>query len=503
MCQIRPAAPRRMRRDMLQGPRRRRPETGHHLKHMTKPVVTRFAPSPTGYLHIGGARTALFNWLYAKHTGGKFLLRIEDTDRERSTESAIQAILDGLTWLQLDWDGEPLYQFARADRHREVALKLLADGRAYHCYLTPEELEAMHKAIMDERELAKQEKRTPRGPQSIQSPWRDRDPAEAPAGVKPVIRLRVPREGEAVIDDQVQGRVVIPNTQLDDMIILRSDGTPVYNHAVVVDDHDMGVTHVIRGVDHLTNAARQVQIYKAMGWDLPVFAHVPLIHGPDGAKLSKRHGALGIEAYRQMGFLPAGLRNYLVRLGWSHGDDEIFSRVQFLEWFDLDHLGRSAAQFDEAKLRWVNAQHLKAMDDDALAPLVAEQLQKRGIAADERLPAICGLFKDRCDTTVALADWAQAYYADVTPSADDLAKHVTDAVKPAVAALRDRLAAADWTTPAITAAIKDTLAEHGLKMPQLAMPVRVLVMGTPQTPSVDAMLALHRREIVLSRLQNV
>ena len=324
---------------------------------MTKPVVTRFAPSPTGYLHIGGARTALFNWLYARHTGGRFLLRIEDTDRERSTQAAVDAILDGLKWLELDWDGEPLYQFPRAARHREVAEEMLAAGKAYRCYLSPSELEAMQKAIVAERELAKQEKRPPKGPQTIQSPWRDRDPKEAPAGVAPVLRIRAPREGETVIEDRVQGRVVIPNSQLDDMVILRSDGTPTYNHAVVVDDHDMGVTHVIRGVDHLTNAARQVQIYKAMGWDVPVFAHVPLIHGPDGAKLSKRHGALGIEAYRAMGYLPAGLRNYLVRLGWSHGDDEIFSTDEMIAWFDIDDINKAPGRLDFAKLADVNGHY--------------------------------------------------------------------------------------------------------------------------------------------------
>ena len=341
---------------------------------MSKPVITRFAPSPTGYLHIGGARTALFNWLYARHTGGKFLLRIEDTDRERSTDAAVKAILDGLAWLELDWDGEPLYQFARAQRHRAVAEELLAAGKAYRCYLKPTELEAMQKAIFAERELAKQEKRPPRGPQTIQSPWRDRDPKEAPAGVAPVLRLRAPREGETVIDDRVQGRVAVPNTQLDDMIILRSDGSPVYNHAVVVDDHDMGITHVIRGVDHLTNAARQVQIYKAMGWDVPIFAHVPLIHGPDGAKLSKRHGALGIEAYRAMGYLPAGLRNYLVRLGWSHGDDEIFSTEQMVEWFDIDDINKAPGRLDFAKLADVNSHYIRQSSDAELA------------AADQGLP---------------------------------------------------------------------------------------------------------------------
>jgi glutamyl-tRNA synthetase len=308
---------------------------------MTKPVVTRFAPSPTGFLHIGGARTALFNWLYARHTGGKMLLRIEDTDRERSTGAAIEAILDGLQWLELDWDGEPLYQFARAPRHREVAEQLLASGHAYRCYLAPVELQSMQEGIEAERKLAKHEKRPPRGPQTIQSPWRDRDPKEAPADVKPVLRLRAPREGETVIEDRVQGRVVFQNSQLDDMVILRSDGTPTYNFAVVVDDHDMGITHVIRGVDHLTNAARQIQIYKAMGWEVPIFAHVPLIHGADGGKLSKRHGALGVEAYRAMGYLPAALRNYLARLGWSHGDDEIFSTEQMIAWFDIEDINRA------------------------------------------------------------------------------------------------------------------------------------------------------------------
>src|SRR5262245_61490057 len=322
---------------------------------MTRPVVTRFAPSPTGYLHIGGARTALFNWLYARHTGGKFLLRIEDTDRERSTEAAVRAIIDGLAWLELDWDGEPLYQFARAERHRQVANELLAAGNAYRCYLSAAELKEMQDAIVAERVLAKEEKRPPRGPQTIQSPWRDRDPKEAPTGVAPVLRLRAPHEGETVVDDQVQGRVVVPNTQLDDMIILRSDGTPTYNFAVVVDDHDMGVTHVIRGVDHLTNAARQVQIYKAMGWEVPSMAHIPLIHGPDGKKLSKRHGAPGLESFRAMGYLPAGLRNYLARLGWSHGDDEIFSTEQMIEWFDIADINKAPARLDLKKMADVNS----------------------------------------------------------------------------------------------------------------------------------------------------
>ena len=313
---------------------------------MKKPVVTRFAPSPTGYLHIGGARTALFCWLYARHTGGKFMLRIEDTDRERSTEAATQAILDGLAWLGLEWDDQTVFQSHRSARHAEVAREMLARGQAYQCFLSPDELGAMQAAIEAERKLAKAEGRPPKGPQRVESPWRDRDPKEAPAGVKPVIRLKAPRAGETVIEDQVKGRVVVQNAQLDDMIILRSDGTPTYNLAVVVDDHDMGVTHVIRGDDHLNNASRQTLIYKAMGWDVPVFAHVPLIHGPDGAKLSKRHGAQGVEEYRAMGYMPAALRNYLARLGWSHGDAEIFSTEQMIEWFDIEDLNKSAARFD-------------------------------------------------------------------------------------------------------------------------------------------------------------
>src|SRR5689334_1790799 len=328
-----------------------------------RPVVTRFAPSPTGYLHIGGARTALFNWLYARHTGGKFLLRIEDTDRERSTEPAIAAILDGLAWLGLTWDGEPLFQFARAARHREVAQQLLADGKAYYCYASPQELSDM-------REAARREGRS----KLYDGRWRERDPSEAPPGVKPVIRLKAPLDGETVVEDRVQGRVVWQNADLDDMIIARSDGTPVYNHAVVVDDHDMGITHVIRGVDHLTNTARQVQIYGAMGWELPVFAHVPLIHGPDGAKLSKRHGALGIEAYRAMGYLPAGLRNYLARLGWSHGDDEIFSTEQMIEWFDIGDINKSPARLDFAKLADVNGHYIRQATTDELISRVRDFL---------------------------------------------------------------------------------------------------------------------------------
>ncbi|MDP8917376.1 MAG: glutamate--tRNA ligase, partial [Pseudomonadota bacterium] len=330
-------------------------------------VVTRFAPSPTGFLHIGGGRTALFNWLYAKRHGGKMLLRIEDTDRERSTDAAITAILDGLKWLGLDWDGDVVYQFSRAVRHKEVAESLLAQGRAYYCYASQQELEEM-------REAAKREGR----PLRYDGRWRDRDPSEAPAGVKPVIRLKAPTEGETVVEDEVQGRVVWQNKDLDDLVLLRSDGTPTYMLAVVVDDHDMDVTHVIRGDDHLTNAARQTQIYQALGWNVPKMAHIPLIHGPDGAKLSKRHGALGVEAYRSLGYLPTALRNYLVRLGWSHGDQEIFSTQEMIDAFDLGSIGRSPARFDFAKLENLNGHYMRQTSDEDLVGAIEEVLPEIG-----------------------------------------------------------------------------------------------------------------------------
>src|SRR5216684_692233 len=328
-------------------------------------VVVRFAPSPTGFLHIGGARTALFNWLFAQHHGGTFLLRIEDTDRQRSTKEAVDAIIDGLSWLKLDWDGDIVMQSARSPRHAEVARQLLATGNAYYCYCTPDELEAM-------REKARAEGR----PVRYDGTWRDRDPKAAPPGVKPAIRLKAPQTGETVIHDHVQGTVTVANAQLDDLIILRSDGTPTYNLSVVVDDHDMGITDVIRGDDHLNNAFRQTQIYRALGWAVPEFAHVPLIHGPDGAKLSKRHGALGVDAYRDMGYLPEALRNYLLRLGWGHGDAEIISTAQAIEWFDVDGIGRAAARFDFAKLDSVNGHYIRAADDARLVALIAPRLEK-------------------------------------------------------------------------------------------------------------------------------
>ncbi|MDO9125288.1 MAG: glutamate--tRNA ligase, partial [Parvibaculum sp.] len=357
-----------------------------------KTVITRFAPSPTGYLHIGGARTALFNWLFARHHGGQFLLRIEDTDRERSTESAIDAIFEGLRWLGLDWDSEPVFQFSRAARHVEVVQELLRRGKAYHCYASPQELEEM-------REKARAEGR----PIRYDGRWRDRDPSDAPAGVKPVVRFRSPDEGETIVHDHVMGEVRFPNEQFDDLNILRSDGTPTYNLSVVVDDHDMGITQVIRGDDHLTNAGRQSQIYAALDWPVPEFAHVPLIHGPDGAKLSKRHGALGAEAYRDLGDLPEAMRNYLVRLGWSHGDDEVFSTEQAIEWFNLESIGRSPARFDFAKLESLNGHYIREADDERLTDeTIALMTRLEGWKTDEtfrrKLVALMPGLKERAKT---------------------------------------------------------------------------------------------------------
>src|SRR5713101_2711288 len=359
--------------------------------------VVRFAPSPTGFLHIGGARTALFNWLFARHHGGKFLLRIEDTDHARSTPEAVAAIVEGLDWLGLSWDGEIVYQSARAARHAEVARQLLAAGRAYRCYCTPTELDAM-------RERARAEKRSVR----YDGTWRDRDPSEAPPGVPPVIRLKAPQQGSTTIRDHVQGEVTVANTELDDLIILRADGTPTYNFSVVVDDHDMGITHVIRGDDHLNNAFRQKQIYDALGWEVPEFAHLPLIHGPDGAKLSKRHGALGVEAYRDLGYLPEGLRNYLLRLGWSHGDDEIIATEQAIEWFDIDAVGRAPARFDFAKLDNLNGHYIRVAEGGRLVTLVAEKLEKafgRTLSETERTRLLQAMpeLKLRPKTLVELA----------------------------------------------------------------------------------------------------
>ena len=454
---------------------------------------TRFAPSPTGFIHLGNIRSALYPWAFARATGGDFILRIEDTDVERSSQEAVDVILEGMAWLGLNHDEGPFYQMQRMDRYKEVLAQLQAAGHVYPCYMSVAELDALR-----ERQMAAKEK--PR----YDGTWRPEEgktlPA-IPAGVQPVLRFKTPLTGTVSWDDKVKGRIEIRNTELDDLVIARPDGTPTYNFCVVVDDIDMTITHVIRGDDHVNNTPRQIHIFNALGYTPPVYAHLPTVLNEQGDKLSKRTGAKPVTQFRDEGFLSEAMVNYLARLGWSHGDDEIFSSAQFVQWFNLDHLGKSAAQFDEAKLRWVNAQHLKAMSDDALAPLVQAQLQHLGITSDARLPAICGLFKDRCDTTVALAHWAKAFYADVHPSAEDVAKHVTDAVRPALQLLSDKLAAlSEWSTPAISDAIKAVLTEQGLKMPQLAMPVRVLVMGTPQTPSLDAVLTLCGQDKVLARI---
>ncbi|HNT84868.1 MAG TPA: glutamate--tRNA ligase [Ottowia sp.] len=456
-------------------------------------VRTRFAPSPTGFIHLGNIRSALYPWAFARSQGGDFILRIEDTDLERSTQAAVDVILEGMAWLGLDHDEGPFYQMQRMDRYREVLAQLQAAGHVYPCYMSVAELDALR-----ERQMARKEKPRYDG---TWRPERGKTLPPVPAGVQPVLRFRNPQDGVVAWDDKVKGRIEVHNSELDDLVIARPDGTPTYNFCVVVDDLDMRITHVIRGDDHVNNTPRQINIFRALGHEPPVYAHLPTVLNEQGEKMSKRNGAKPVTQYRDEGFLPDAMVNYLARLGWSHGDDEIFSRAQFLAWFDLEHLGRSAAQFDESKLRWVNAQHLKAMDDAALAPLVAAQLHQRGVTPDERLPALCGLFKDRCDTTRALADWLMPYHTDITPPADALAAHLTDAVRPAIAAFADRLQAADWSAESLGAALRQTLAEHGLKMPQLAMPVRVLVMGTAQTPSVDAMLALHRRDTVLARLR--
>lgn len=467
---------------------------------MPSAVVTRFAPSPTGFLHIGGGRTALFNWAYAKHTGGKMLLRIEDTDRERSTDAAIDAIIDGLKWLGLNWDGDAVSQFARAPRHREVAEQLLASGHAYYCYCSPQELEAM-------RAKAEAEKR----PIRYDGTWRNRDPKEAPAGVKPVIRFKAPQEGETVIDDHAQGRVVFANKELDDLIILRSDGNPTYNLSVVVDDHDMGVTHIIRGVDHLTNAARQAQIYKAMGWAVPSMTHVPLIHGPDGAKLSKRHGALGVEAYRAMGYLPAALRNYLARLGWSHGDDEIFSTEQLVEWFSLDGIGKSPSRFDYAKLENLNGHYIRHMPDAELMhefisflPHVEggrEMLERLDETRNAQLRKALPGLKERAKTLVELMKGAQFLFAERPLAMDEKAKQILAEGGSVIKDLHGLLAAQpEWKAPALEAAVKAHAEASGQKLGKLAQPLRASLTGTSTSPPIFDVLEVLGREESLARL---
>jgi glutamyl-tRNA synthetase len=466
---------------------------------MTK-TRTRFAPSPTGFIHLGNTRSALYPWAFARATGGDFILRIEDTDLERSTQASVDVILEGMAWLGLHHDEGPFYQMQRMDRYKSVLQELIAAGQVYPCYMSMTELDALR-----EKQMAHKEK--PR----YDGTWRP-EPGKTlppiPAGVAPVLRFKNPQGGVVAWDDKVKGRIEIRNDELDDLVIARpapdgeTVGTPTYNFCVVVDDIDMQITHVIRGDDHINNTPRQINIFKALGKEPPIYAHLPTVLNEQGEKMSKRSGAKAVTQYRDEGYLPDAMVNYLARLGWSHGDDEIFSREQFVSWFNLDHLGRSAAQFDEAKLRWVNAQHMKVMADAALADLVSVPLIKRGITPDDRLTALCGLLKDRCDTTVMLTDWVAKFYTEVTPNSDELAQHVTDAVRPALALLADKLATCEWDKAAIAAVLKEVLTAQGLKMPQLAMPVRVLVMGTAQTPSLDAVLALSAREKILTLLQN-
>ena len=470
---------------------------------MSEPVVTRFAPSPTGFLHIGGGRTALFNWLYARRHGGKMLLRIEDTDRERSTSAAIAAIIDGLTWLGLAWDGDIIFQFSRAARHRQIAEQLLAAGKAYRCYASPEELTVM-------RESARAEGRS----KLYDGRWRDRDPSEAPPGVKPVIRLKAPQTGETVVEDQVQGRVTWQNENLDDFVLLRSDGTPTYMLAVVVDDHDMGITHIIRGDDHLNNGARQTQIYQALDWKVPVMAHIPLIHGPDGSKLSKRHGALGVDAYRAMGFLPAAMRNYLVRLGWAHGDQETFSTEEMVAAFDLAHIGRSPARFDFAKLENLNGHYIRTSNDadliaalEQLLPHIAggqELVNKMTPALHGKLLAAMPGLKERAKTLVELFDASRFLWASRPLDINDQAKALlTPEAKTLVAALLPELeAVTDWTATAIEAVVRPYAERSGQKLGAVAQPLRAALTGRTTSPPIFDVLAILGRDESLARLRD-
>ena len=468
---------------------------------MPTSVVTRFAPSPTGFLHIGGARTALFNWLYARHTGGKMLLRIEDTDRERSTDAAIAAILDGLSWLELHWDGEPFYQFARAARHREVAEELSRRGKAYRAYETPAELQAMRDKAKAEGRFARYDGR-----------WRERDPSEAPPGAPFVVRIKAPLDGETVIHDQVLGRIAFPNKDLDDFIILRSDGSPTYMHAVVVDDHDMGVTHVIRGDDHLTNAGRQTIIYEAMGWPIPEWAHLPLIHGPDGAKLSKRHGALGVDAYRAMGYLPEALRNYLARLGWAHGDDEIFSSEQAAKWFSLSAINKAAARFDFEKLQSLNGHYIRSSSNgyvlkrlQAILPELeggaafAAELDRIRPALDALLPAL----KERAKTLTELFRSAQFLTAKRPLALDEKATALLDAdARSRLGRLVKYLAPAAWEADALENAIRAFAEKEGVKLGKVAQPLRAALTGSAASPPIfDVLIALGRAES-LARIED-
>ena len=463
----------------------------------SRKIRTRIAPSPTGFLHLGTARTALYSWAYARHFGGEFVLRIEDTDVARSTQDSVAQILASMHWLGLDYNEGPIYQMQRLDRYKAVIDQMIAQGKAYYCYSTPEELDAVREA------------KKARGEKTLyDGRWR---PAPGktlpaiPAGVQPVVRFCNPPDGDVSWDDLVKGPITISNREIDDLIIARTDGVPTYNFAVVVDDWDMEISHVFRGDEHINNTPWQINIFNALGAPRPQFGHCPVILGDDGQKLSKRRGAVSVTAYEEGGYLPEAMLNYLARLGWSHGDEELFSSEQLVAWFDGTHLNKSPAQWDPVKLLWVNAQYIKQADNVRLADLVAVQLTKQGVALDAftietHLPQLCALLKDRCDTTVALATWAAKFYSDIKPDAAELAQHVTEAVRPAVAMLADRLSVCDWDKASIALVIKEVLAANGMKMPQLAMPVRVLVMGTAQTPSLDSVLEMCGREKVIARL---
>ena len=466
----------------------------------TAVVRTRIAPSPTGFLHLGTARTALYSWAYARHFGGQFILRIEDTDVARSTAESVDQILASMKWLGLDCDEGPIYQMQRLERYQAVAQQMIDAGWAYCCYATPEELDAMREAQRERGEKTRYDGRWRPEPGKVLPP--------VPQGVKPVVRFRNPTDGDVSWNDLVKGPISISNREIDDLIILRTDGVPTYNFAVVVDDWDMRITHVFRGDEHVNNTPWQINIFRALEAPLPQFGHCPIILGDDGLKLSKRRGAVSVTAYEEAGYLPEAMLNYLARLGWSHGDDELFSREQMVSWFDGSHLAKSPAQWDPAKLAWVNAHYIKQADDARLAGLVTVHLAQRGVTNVEaaHLQSACALFKDRCSTLVELADWLSMFFVAVSPSAEALSTHVSDAVKPGVRDLRDRLAALSvgvWDKASIAAALKETLAAHGLKMPQLAPAVRVLVCGRAQTPSIDAVLALFEPRVVLERLQHV
>ena len=457
-------------------------------------VRTRFAPSPTGYLHLGGARTALFSWAYARKHGGKFILRIEDTDRERSTQASTQAILDAMDWLGLDYDEGPFYQMQRLDRYRVIAEQLIRDGKAYYCYASKEELDAMREAQRARGDKPRYDGR-----------WRPENARgkTPPAGVEPVVRFRNPDEGEVAMDDLVKGTVIVANAELDDLVILRADGVPTYNFGVVVDDLDMNITHVIRGDDHVNNTPRQINIFKALDAPLPKFAHVPMILGADGERLSKRHGAVSVMQYYDDGYLPEAMLNYLARLGWSHGDDEVFSKEQLVEWFELDHISKSAARFDPQKLLWLNAHYLKAGDDARLAELVRSFLEKDGCdpANGPALPPVVGLLKERVSTIEELADAAVYFYRRLHPSAELRAQHYAAESIAALGTLADALQRIDWNKAAISGAMKAAAATHQIKMPKVAMPLRVMVTGESQTPSIDAILELLGRDESLRRIR--